>query len=81
MKKLLNNNLPLIFVETTPDDAFRFFRNREDNKIHFNKFVNYLSHPVEYEVPYLAKEANLIIYNYGGLASLINITNRLFGDQ
>lgn len=80
LKKLVNDHLPLIFVQTTPDDAFRFFQKREDNRINFNDFVNYLSHPVESEVPYFAKEANLIFYNYGDLNSLMKTVEEYFGD-
>jgi hypothetical protein len=80
LKRLVNGHLPLIFVESTPDDAFRFFQKREDNKIDFNDFVSYLSHPVEGEVPYFAKEANLIFYNYGDLNSLIKTVDQYFGD-
>lgn len=81
LKHKLEGELSLIFVESTPDDAFEFFRAREDSCISFDDFLELLHHPVEQEIPELLKQSNIVIYNQSGKSSYLEAISHFFAED
>jgi len=73
LKKVLEGKLALIYIETNPEDAFEYYRKREDPHVSFDEFLAILSHPVEREIPYFAQRADAILYNYGSTESFVGV--------
>jgi predicted NUDIX family phosphoesterase/dephospho-CoA kinase len=65
LRKKLSGNLTLLYVESTVDNAFLFYRNRENPNVTFSEFIEILSHPVESEIAHFLRRANVVIFNHG----------------
>lgn len=60
--------LGVLFIDTSPDTAYRFFQSREDPGADILRFLGLRDAPVEREVPLMKSQADAIIYNWSGLA-------------
>lgn len=69
LREALGERLTTLYVESTPDDAFHFYRRREGRDISFVDFRRLLTHPTEREVPRMGEAADIVVYNHAGLAS------------
>jgi predicted NUDIX family phosphoesterase/dephospho-CoA kinase len=78
LKSALGKNCSLIFVESTPDNCYKFFMKRENGKINEQEFYTYLNHPVEKDVKPLLGKANIVVYNHGSLQSYQTEINKYF---
>jgi hypothetical protein len=65
LKEKLDRRLSLIYVESTVDNAFDFYKSRENKDLTFDEFIDILQHEVEREIPEFMRLANVIIYNHG----------------
>jgi predicted NUDIX family phosphoesterase len=71
LKRRYGRRMAVIFVDSTVDNAFRFFRSREDSTITFRDFIRLLNHAVEADVSKLIGHANIVVYNYGSKNSYV----------
>jgi len=81
LKEKLAGELSVIFVDSTPDNSFDFFRRREDKNISFDDFLVLFHHPVEREVPELLTSANLVFYNHGSKKSYTAAVTQFFATE
>jgi predicted NUDIX family phosphoesterase len=66
-------SLAVLFVNATPDLAYRFYSNREHRgkpKISVANFMGLLNGPTELDVPNLITEADVVLYNWSGATGL-----------
>ena len=77
LKSVLGNNLTLIFVESTPDNCYKFYKRREGD-LDIYTFFRYLNHTVEGDIKYLLGIANLVFYNHGSLSSFQTQIKKFF---
>jgi predicted NUDIX family phosphoesterase/dephospho-CoA kinase len=82
LKSKLGSDCALIFVESTPDNCFKFYSKRErlDN-FDINIFYEYLNHPVEQDIKVILGKSNLVVYNHGSLSSFKNRIKRFFKSE
>jgi predicted NUDIX family phosphoesterase len=67
LRPLVNDrNIARLFVHTTPDLAFAFYRSRERQDTSFPEFLKLRSAPVEGEVPEMIGVADAVLYNWAG---------------
>ena len=81
LKEKLSHDLSLIFVESTPDNAYEFYKAREDSSISFADFLELLHHPVEAEIPDLLALANIVIYNHADKTSYTETVSNFLRDE
>jgi len=81
LKDKLGGELSVIFVESTPDSSYEFFKKRENRTISFDDFLLLLQHPVEREVSEMLSHANIVFYNHGSKKSYIDVVMRFFSDE
>ena len=77
LKSRLGTDLTLIFVESTPDNCYKFYRNREGD-LDIYTFFDYINHPVEQDIRFILGNANIVVYNHGSLSSFQSQINRFF---
>lgn len=61
--KKLCPEIMLIYIETSRDKAYNFFKNRSKRNATIHEFRNSVSHEVEREVPIFKHRSNVYIYN------------------
>lgn len=64
LKKLLRGDLALIYVDALIDNAYAFYKEREEASVRFRAFVELLHHPVEREIAALGAFANIVVHNH-----------------
>ena len=68
-----------VYVHTTPDVAFEFYRSRERESASLREFLNVRDSPVEREVPLMIEEADAVLYNWLGRDELAAAVKDLIG--
>jgi predicted NUDIX family phosphoesterase/dephospho-CoA kinase len=71
MRRMLaehGRKLAVLYVDTSPDTAFRFYQSREDPKTDILRFLEVRDAPVEREVPLMKSQADAVVYNWSGFA-------------
>ena len=71
MRRILGEHgrrLGVLFIDTSPDTAYRFFQSREDPGTDILRFLELRDAPVEREVPLMKSQADAIVYNWSGFA-------------
>lgn len=61
-----DRHVALLFVHTTPDLAYEFYKSRERHDISFPEFLKLRSAPVEGEVAEMIGVADAVLYNWTG---------------
>jgi predicted NUDIX family phosphoesterase/dephospho-CoA kinase len=72
LRTRLGSDAALVYVDSTIDNAYRFYRTREIRTLQFEEFVALVQHPVELEIPQFSRIANIIIYNHGSKRSYVD---------
>lgn len=80
-KANLGRKIALIYVESTVDNAYEFYKSRENNNLTFNEFIDILQHGVEREIPEFMRLANVIVYNHGTKHSYNQTVSHYFKDE
>jgi len=81
LSRALQRRLSVIFVDSTIDSAFEFYRAREDKNVTFRQFVALREHEVEREVLTLVRRANLVVYNNGSKRSYLASIEKFLIDE
>jgi predicted NUDIX family phosphoesterase/dephospho-CoA kinase len=81
LRERLDGDLTLVYVDATVDNAFVFFRQRENPRITMKAFLKLLRHPVENQISDFMKMANLVIYNYGNKNSYLAAIKKFFSEE
>ncbi|HSZ31704.1 MAG TPA: HTH domain-containing protein [Puia sp.] len=81
LRAYLGKHCSLIFVESTPDNCFKYFIKRENSDIDEEEFYEYLDHPVERDIKVLLGKANIVIYNHGSLRSYQSQLKKYFKSE
>jgi len=81
LKRKLDGQLTLIYVDSTVDNAFLFYRSRDDQRVSFEQFVEILQHPVESDIPNFLPLANVVIYNHGSKRSYQETVLKYFRQE
>jgi predicted NUDIX family phosphoesterase len=76
----IDRPIGLIYVETTPDVAFHFYRQRETPVATMSEFLNVRDGPGEEGVRDLRDRADIIIYNWHGLENYWASLEKLMRD-
>jgi predicted NUDIX family phosphoesterase/dephospho-CoA kinase len=77
----LGRRIALIYVESTVDNAYEFYKSREDKDLTFDEFIAILQHKVECEIPDFMRSANVIIYNHGTKHSYNQVVANFFKHE
>jgi predicted NUDIX family phosphoesterase/dephospho-CoA kinase len=81
LKSQLGADCTLIFVESTPDNCFKFYKKREGIKLDIKTFYEYINHPVEQDIKLILGKANLVVYNHGSLVSFQSQIKKFFKSE
>jgi hypothetical protein len=81
LRRKLGGQLTLIYVDSTVDNAFAFYRSREDQRISFEQFVDIWQHPVELDVGNFLPLSNIVIYNHGSKRSYQETVMKYFKQE
>lgn len=81
IKSKLGMDCTLIFVESTPDNCYKFYKKRENIVIDPLLFYEFLNHPVERDIKVLLGKANFVVYNHGSLSSFQNQIKKFFKTE
>ena len=65
LQKKSGKQIAVIYIETTIDNLYDYYVNREAKNYPFEEFLKTLSHPVEREIERFRLEADITIYNHG----------------
>lgn len=67
-----------LYVSTNPHESYAFAQRREGGGLSAAAFFQQREAPIEQEVCELIEEANLVVYNWGGMDGLTNSVRDLF---
>jgi predicted NUDIX family phosphoesterase/dephospho-CoA kinase len=81
LKRKLRGNLTLIYIDSTVDNAFSFYRARENQRVGFNEFIEILQHPVEADIQHFLRRSNVVIFNHGSKRSYQQEVHRYFKGE
>jgi dephospho-CoA kinase len=81
LREMLGGDLTLIYVDSTVDNAFNFFRQREGRGTSFDEFLQLVEHPVERDVDQFIKTSNVMIYNHGDKRSYLETAENYFRSE
>jgi len=81
LKSQLGTDCTLIFVESTPDNCYKFYKKREGGELEINTFYEYINHPVEQDIKVILGKANLVVYNHGSLVSFQSQIKKFFKSE
>ena len=81
LKEKLKGYLILFYVDTSVDDAYLFFKQRERSSVKFEDFVKLYQHPVEQEIQQFISIANLVIYNNADKKSYLDTLRKYFTKE
>lgn len=76
-----DRRLCVVYVHTSPDVAFEFFRDRERPEIDALRFYEIRGAPVEGEVESLLREADVVLYNWQGVDRYMEVLRSLFDEH
>lgn len=80
-KKLGVKKIPLIYVESNRENQYRNFISREKSNIPVREFTEILEHPVEKSVGRFLEYADIIIFNFGSIESIIEEVNNYLHEE
>jgi predicted NUDIX family phosphoesterase/dephospho-CoA kinase len=80
LKSSLGKDCSLIFVESTPDNCFKFYQKREGT-LATSTFFDYINHPVEQDIKPILGKANIVVYNHGSLLSFQSQIKKFFKSE
>jgi predicted NUDIX family phosphoesterase/dephospho-CoA kinase len=81
LRSKLDGDITLIYVDSTIDNSFQFYREREQSRVSFEEFIDMFQHPVEAEIPRFMSLANVVIYNHGTKRSYQRVVRAYFGQE
>ncbi len=81
LKSQLGTDCTLIFVESTPDNCYKFYKRREGDELDISIFFEYINHPVEQDIKLILGRANLVVYNHGSLVSFQSQIKKYFKSE
>ncbi len=81
LKSYLGQDCTLIFVESTPDNCYKFYKKREATDLDIYTFYEYINHPVEQDIKLILGKANLVAYNHGSLVSFQSQIKKFFKSE
>ena len=70
----------IIYIQTPPDAAYRFFANRFSKPPSIDKYIELLEAPVEQDVGSMISRSDVVIYNWNGQISFRSTINRLIKE-
>ena len=79
--KKLSPKMMLIYIETSRDKAYDFFRTRSKRKATIHEFRNAVSHEVEKEVPLFKHRADVYIFNGDSISALTRKIIKWLNDE
>jgi predicted NUDIX family phosphoesterase/dephospho-CoA kinase len=65
-RNLAPNSVAVVFVQTPPDVAYKFYKARLREDVSFHEFTTSRENPVERETNDLIAEADAVLYNWSG---------------
>lgn len=78
LQKKIGKQITVIYIETTIDNLFEYYVNREGIDCTFEEFLHTLSHPVEREIERFRLEADITIFNHGSKESYVQELRTFF---
>lgn len=78
LQRMLGKQITVIYIETTIDNLYEYYVNREGIDCSFDEFLHTLNHPVEREIERFRLEADITIYNHGSKESYIQELRTFF---
>lgn len=81
LKRKLNDDITLIYVDSTVDNSYAFFKSREGAGISFEEFLQLLQHPAEQEVQQFIQMAKIVFYNHGGKTAYLRTIDEYFEKE
>lgn len=81
LRRKLQGDLTLIYVDSTIDNSYQFYREREQKSVSFEEFIDMLQHPVESEIPKFLPLANVVVYNHGTKRSYQRVVGAYFAQE
>jgi dephospho-CoA kinase len=81
LKERLGGDLTLVYVDSTVDNAYAFYRGRDDQKISFEGFIDMIQHAVESEIANFLPLSNVVIYNHGTKRSYQDAVRKYFKQE
>jgi predicted NUDIX family phosphoesterase/dephospho-CoA kinase/DNA-directed RNA polymerase delta subunit len=72
VEELLGKKIPVIYIDSMDENLYQNYLEREKTRISFQDFLKIINHPVEREIEKFRYIADLEIYNYGSIISLLN---------
>lgn len=70
-RALGTNKIPVIYIESNRDNQYRNFIARDKTKVGLGKFTEIVDHPVESHIGQFLEYADILIFNFGSLESLV----------
>jgi len=73
LKRLLHKSIAIIYIETTIDRQYNYYKLREAAICNMREYLDLVSHPVEKAIERFVHEADIIVYNHGSRESYMNV--------
>lgn len=72
LEKMLGKKIPVIYVDSMEEYLYHNYLEREKAQVSFTEFLEIIRHPVEREIEKFRFIADMEIYNYGTINSLLS---------
>lgn len=78
LKQKIGKPVTVLYIESSIDNLYQHFRNRENETLTFQEFQDMINHPVERQIQQFYSIADIIVYKHGSTDSCLGELNDYF---